>query len=146
MKKQILLLLFVGYFSFSFSQVDEDFEIVPTIRVSDQVSDSNAVYTVVEQFPEFPGGDEARMLFLRKNIKYPRSAQEEGIQGTVYATFIVEKDGSLSDIKILRGLSSDINSEVIRVIKLFPKWIPGKQNGKIVRVQYNIPVRFVLDD
>ncbi|MDY0216638.1 MAG: energy transducer TonB [Bacteroidales bacterium] len=146
MKKQILLLLFIGCFSFSFSQIDEDFEIVPTIRVSDQVSDSNAVYTVVEQLPDFPGGNEARMQFLNKHIKYPESAKEDGIQGTVYATFIVEKDGSLSDIKILRGLSSEINAEVIRVIELFPKWIPGKQNGKIVRVQYSIPFRFRLDD
>lgn len=146
MKKHILLLLFFGFLSFGFSQIDESIEMVPTIRESDQVSDSNVVFSVVEQMPEFPGGDEARMLFLSKNIKYPRSAKEDGIQGNVYATFVVEKDGTLSDIKILRGLSSDINAEVIRVINLFPKWNPGKQRGKVVRVQYSMPFRFLLDD
>ncbi len=146
MKKSIFLFLFIGLLTFSFSQIDESLDMVPTIGFPDKEPDSNAVFVVVEQSPEFPEGDEARMRFLQKNIKYPRSAQEERRQGVVYATFVIEKDGSLSDIKILRGLSLDLDAEVIRVIKLFPKWIPGKQRGKVVRVQYSMPFRFVLSE
>ncbi len=105
------------------------------------ITDST-IFTVVEEEPSFPGGDEAILNFLRKNIVYLET--NEGIQGTVYTTFIVEKDGSISNIKTLRGVSSIFDKEVIRVVKLMPKWVPGKHRGKNVRVLFNFPVKFSI--
>ncbi|WP_051951477.1 energy transducer TonB [Flavobacterium sp. ASV13] len=100
--------------------------------------DDNAVYNTagIEVKPEFPGGYEAMNAFIKQNFKSP----EEDLKGKIYATFIIEKDGSLSDIKILRDLGHETSAEAIRVLKLFPKWSPGKQNDKIVRVLYSIPM------
>lgn len=102
------------------------------------------IFTVVEENPMFPGGDEARMKYLQENIKYPQMARESGIQGTVYVTFVVEPSGSISNIKILRGIGGGCDEEAIRVVNQMPKWVPGKQRGKSVRVQFNMPIRFVL--
>lgn len=102
------------------------------------------IFTVVEQNPMFPGGDEARMNFLRENIKYPQMARESGIQGTVYVTFVVEASGSITNIKILRGIGGGCDEEALRVVRQMPKWQAGKQRGKAVRVQFNMPIRFVL--
>jgi Ca-activated chloride channel family protein len=103
------------------------------------------VFTIVESMPEFPGGESALENFLKNNIFYPKAARENHIQGTVYITFVVEKDGSLSDIKVLRGIGGGCDEEALRVVKLMPKWIPGKQNGKAVKVQYTLAVRFNPD-
>ena len=103
------------------------------------------VFTIVESMPEFPGGESALENFLKDNIFYPKAARENHIQGTVYITFVVEKDGSLSDIKVLRGIGGGCDEEALRVVKLMPKWIPGKQNGKAVKVQYTLAVRFNPD-
>jgi len=113
-------------------------------RGNNSNADKGDVYLVVEEMPEFPGGEEERMKFLANNIKYPEKARENGIQGTVYVNFVIEPDGSISNIKIRRGISKELNEEVIRVIKLMPKWIPGKQRGIAVRVSYNMPVKFSL--
>lgn len=102
------------------------------------------IFTVVEESPGFPGGDEARIKFLQENIKYPTMARESGIQGTVYVTFVVEKGGNVSDVKILRGIGGGCDEEAIRVIKAMPKWNSGKQRGKPVRVQFNMPIKFTL--
>lgn len=102
------------------------------------------VFAIVEVHPQYPGGDEARIKFIQENLKYPVSAKEAGIQGNVYVTFIVEKDGSLSNVKILRGIGSGCDEEVIRVVKLMPAWLPGTQSGKPVRVQFNLPIKFKL--
>ena len=102
------------------------------------------IFTVVEESPGFPGGDEARIKFLQENIKYPTMARESGIQGTVYVTFVVEKGGNVSDVKILRGIGGGCDEEAIRVIRAMPKWNPGKQRGKSVRVQFNMPIKFTL--
>lgn len=128
MKKIILLLSFVGFFTCGFSQVDEPI-------------DSNLVSA---EFPQFPRGDKARIKFIRKNLNYPQSAIEKGIEGTVRVSFIVEADGSLSDIKIIRGLYPECDAEALRLVSLFPKWIPGKQNGKAVRMMFNMPIKFSL--
>ena len=106
----------------------------------------NDIFTRVEQEPSFPGGEEARIKFIVNNLKYPESAKKNGIQGTVYVSFVVETDGYISNIQILRGIGSGCDEEVIRVMKLMPAWIPGKQNGKKVRVQYNMPVKFSLEN
>jgi protein TonB len=102
------------------------------------------IFEVVEQMPSFPGGDAALMAFLSKNIKYPVVAEENGIQGRVIATFVVERDGSISDVKVIKSVDPSLDKEAIRVLKSMPKWIPGKQNGSAVRVKYTVPVTFRL--
>ena len=103
-------------------------------------------FIVVEDMPGFPGGEEALLKFLRENVKYPEQAKSKGIQGRVYVTFIVETDGSLSDIRLIRGVHKSLNEEALRVVKMMPKWVVGKQRGKKVRVQFNLPIRFALNE
>ena len=119
----------------------EDF--TPIVEEEEEVQEME-IFTVVESMPTDPGGDAARMKFLQKNIKYPQMARESGIQGTVYVTFVVEPDGSVSDVRVLRGIGGGCDEEAVRVIKAMPKWIPGKQRGKPVRVQFNMPIKFTL--
>ena len=102
------------------------------------------VFDVVEQMPSFPGGDAELMKFLSTHIKYPVVAEENGIQGRVIATFVVERDGSISDVKVIKSVDPSLDKEAIRVLKSMPKWIPGKQNGSAVRVKYTVPVTFRL--
>ena len=102
------------------------------------------VFDVVEQMPSFPGGDAELMKFLNTHIKYPVVAEENGIQGRVVATFVVERDGSISDVKVIKSVDPSLDKEAIRVLKSMPKWIPGKQNGSAVRVKYTVPVTFRL--
>lgn len=106
---------------------------------------SEEIFIVVEEPPSFNGGDEARIKYISENIKYPEEARAKGIQGTVFVTFVVEADGSVSDVKILRGIGGGCDEEAVRVIESMPKWIPGKQRGQAVRVQFNMPIRFVLE-
>lgn len=102
------------------------------------------VFTVVEESPQYPGGEELRLKFLAENLYYPQAAREASVQGTVYITFVVEADGTITDIRVLRGIGKGCDEEALRVIKLMPKWLPGKQRGKPVRVQYNLPIKFSL--
>ena len=102
------------------------------------------VFDVVEQMPSVPGGDAELMKFLSTHIKYPVVAEENGIQGRVIATFVVERDGSISDVKVIKSVDPSLDKEAIRVLKSMPKWIPGKQNGSAVRVKYTVPVTFRL--
>ena len=102
------------------------------------------VFDVVEQMPSFPGGDAELMKFLSTHIKYPVVDEENGIQGRVIATFVVERDGSISDVKVIKSVDPSLDKEAIRVLKSMPKWIPGKQNGSAVRVKYTVPVTFKL--
>ena len=102
-------------------------------------------YVVVELNPEFPGGEQAMRSFLRDNIRYPLMARESGITGTVYVTFVVSKSGKISDVKLLRGIGGGCDDEAIRVVKTMPAWIPGRQTGKPVPVQFNLPIKFSLD-
>jgi TonB family protein len=105
---------------------------------------ANDVYTVVDNMPTYPGGDQARVDYMIKNIKYPKAAKEKGVQGTVYVSFVVEKDGSIREAKVIRGIGYSCDEEALRVIKGMPAWTPGTQNGKAVRVQFNMPVKFKL--
>jgi len=102
------------------------------------------VFEIVEDMPEFSGGMQALMKYLSENLKYPYNAMQQGIQGSVMLQFIVEKDGSLTNIHVLRGIDSEIDAEALRVVREMPKWIPGKQRGQIVRVKFSLPVRFRL--
>ena len=113
-------------------------------KVSNSSQKPIELFTVVEEQPCYPGGDDARILYLQNNIRYPEEAKELGIQGKVFVTFVVETDGSLTDIKVLRGIGGGCDEEAIRVIKNMPKWIPGKQRGVQVRVQFNLPINFKL--
>ena len=102
------------------------------------------VFDVVEQMPSFPGGPSALMEWLSNNVKYPVVAQENGVQGRVIVSFVVERDGSITDVKVVRGVDPSLDKEASRVVRAMPRWIPGKQNGSAVRVKYNVPVAFRL--
>ncbi|MGP1447573.1 MAG: energy transducer TonB [Candidatus Limimorpha sp.] len=102
------------------------------------------IFTIVETMPSFPGGQEKLMHYLATNIKYPQIARESNVQGRVYLSFVVEPDGSVSNVKVLRGIGAGCDEEAMRVVKAMPKWSPGKQRGKAVRVSYNLPVNFKL--
>jgi protein TonB len=111
----------------------------------EQEAEEAPIFTVVESMPNFPGGEAARILYLNENIKYPQMARESGIQGRVFVTFVVERDGRVTDVKVLRGIGGGCDEEAIRVIQNMPKWEPGKQRGKPVRVQFNMPILFKLN-
>ena len=102
------------------------------------------VFDVVEQMPSFPGGPSALMQYLSSNIKYPVVAEENGVQGRVVCTFVVEKDGSITDVRVVKSVDPSLDKEAVRVVKSMPRWIPGKQNGSAVRVKYTVPVTFRL--
>ena len=106
--------------------------------------EENKVFDVVEQMPSFPGGMNALMDYLRKAIKYPPVAEENGIQGRVVCTFVVERDGSVTDVRVAKSVDPSLDKEAVRVVSAMPKWIPGKQNGQSVRVKYTLPVTFRL--
>lgn len=105
---------------------------------------AGGIFEHVEQMPSYAGGQNELMAFLSKNIKYPVIAQEQGIEGTVVLRFVVEKDGAVSDVQVVRSLDPSCDKEAKRVINSMPNWIPGKQNGKAVRVYFTVPVRFRL--
>lgn len=111
-------------------------------KVSEDVEEK--VYDIIEQMPEFPGGEEELMKYLSTHIKYPLISQENGIQGRVVLGFIVSKTGLISDVTVLRSLDAACDREAIRVVKTLPRWIPGKQNGETVNVRYTLPVAFTL--
>ncbi len=104
-----------------------------------------SVFVVVEEMPKYPGGVDAQVKFLTNNVKFPELARKEGVTGKVYVTFVIEKDGSVSNVRVIRGIGSGCDEEAIRVVKAMPKWIPGKQKGKTVRVQFNLPIVFNLN-
>ncbi|MCK4639149.1 MAG: energy transducer TonB [Bacteroidales bacterium] len=129
------------------AEADQDTEIEEYIPIEvddDEEVEEAQIFTVVESMPSFPGGDKARIRFLNENIAYPTMARESGIQGRVYVTFVVERNGIVTDVKILRGIGGGCDEEAIRVVKAMPKWIPGKQRGKPVRVQFTLPIKFTL--
>jgi protein TonB len=118
-------------------------EYVPPVEDEEEVEEAE-IFTVVESMPTFPGGMGALMKYLAENIKYPPLAKESGIQGRVFINFVVEPDGRISNVKVLRGIGGGCDEEAVRVVKSMPKWSPGKQRGKPVRVSYNLPVKFTL--
>ena len=110
----------------------------PPVEVEPQI------FTIVEEMPSFPGGEAELFKYLGKTVKYPPMAQDAGITGVVYMTFVVDENGKVKDPKVLRGIGGGCDEEAIRVVKAMPAWEPGKQRGKPVRVQYNLPIRFTL--
>lgn len=108
---------------------------------------SNEIFEThgVEEFPEFPGGLVAWSKFIQRNLRYPYMAQETGVQGKVFVSFVIEKDGSVSDVSLVRGIGAGCDEEAMRVIKKSPKWKPGKQNKQTVRVRYNMPINYTIN-
>lgn len=142
------------------TQIDEELEIqdvddtsentdVPTDvdefgTYGDEDTGDTEVFVVVEDMPMFPGGNVQK--WIAKNVKYPVLAMENGIQGKVYIQFVIERDGSITDVKVLRGVDASLDKEAVRVVKAMPKWKPGKQRGKPVRVSYTLPINFQLSN
>ena len=107
---------------------------------------SAEVFTVVEQMPEYPGGMEALSTYLSENIKYPQSAKDAETEGKSFIRFVIDEDGSVTDVKVQRGFNDDCDAEALRVVSQMPNWVPGKQRGKSVKVEYTLPISFVLDE
>lgn len=136
--------------------VEDDVEIEDEIEIEDTESDEDVeieieeeddeeFFMVVENMPEFPGGDLGLMKYIQKNVKYPAIAKEYNITGKVYVSFIVDKKGSVTNVKIVRGVDKNLDAEAVRVVKSLPKYKPGKQRGKSVRVMFTIPINFTLN-
>ena len=135
MKKTILTLLFLLA--------------VICLKAQDDVTitkiDSGKIFTTIEQVPEFPGGLEEFSRFLSTNIIYPKIARQNKTEGRVLIRFVVQRDGSITDLKILRGVSKEIDNEALRVLAICPKWKPGMQKGRAVRCSYVVPITFSLN-
>lgn len=114
--------------------------------LSPESDDDEGIFTMVEKMPEFPGGNAALMKYMEENIKYPEEARKKGIKGNVYVSFIVEKDGKISGVKVLRGIGGGCDEEAVRVIQNMPAWTPGQNRGQAVRTKFNIPLKFMLND
>ena len=136
--------------------VEDDVEIEDEIEIEDTESDEDEeieiieedddeFFMVVENMPIFPGGDLGLMKYIQKNVKYPAIAKEYNITGKVYVSFIVDKSGSVTNVKIVRGVDKNLDAEAVRVVKSLPKYKPGKQRGKSVRVMFTIPINFTLN-
>ena len=115
-----------------------------TTQTRKDTATDDKVYEVCEQMPIFEGGDAALLKYLRENLKYPDKTKDRGVQGRLVIGFIVEKDGSLTDVKVLRPVDIDLDAEVLRVVKGMSKWIPGRHNGQRVRVRYLLPIHICL--
>ena len=136
--------------------VEDEVEIEEELEIEDTESDEDIAieieeesdddfFMVVENMPEFPGGDLGLMKYIQKNVKYPPIAKEYNITGKVYVSFIVDKSGSVTNVKVVRGVDKNLDAEALRVVKSLPKYKPGKQRGKPVRVMFTIPINFTLN-
>ncbi len=126
------------------TEIDENTEIEFDVSLEEEESDDAAVFFIVEEMPEFPGGDGELRKYIAQSVKYPVIAQENGIQGRVYVQFVVGTDGGVTQVKVARGVDPNLDKEAIRVVQSMPKWKPGKQRGKSVKVSYTVPINFVL--
>lgn len=122
----------------------ENTEIKPVVTEIEEEDVEETIYVFVEEEPDFPGGMEALLKYLQDNIQYPQLAKENNITGKVFVTFVVEKDGRVTQVKLLRDIGGGCGNEAMRVVKAMPKWKPGKQQGRPVRTQFNLPVVFNL--
>jgi len=124
------------------SLITKEYIMSPMFNIEETID--SVVISLNEEQPEFPGGEDALMYFLARNIKYPIYARENDIQGTVYLSFIIEPDGKITNIKVVQGIGGGCDEEAVRVVSIMPQWKPGKQLNKPVRVQFNLPIRFIL--
>ena len=156
MKKLIALTITLALCQFAIAQSpksqnpppDNDFIDLPDAPKAKGSKKQPQIFQVVEQMPQFTGGEDALLKYLGENIKYPNSAREANTHGTIYITFVIDKKGKVGNVQVLRGLKGvgaiDCANEAVRVVKAMPKWKPGKQKGKGVNVQYNLPIKFTL--
>ena len=129
----------------STEETETEVVIAAPVEAPVEEEEEEVVFVIVESMPEFPGGQQALFKYLSENVKYPVIAQENGIQGRVICQFVVNKDGSIVDVEVVRsGGDASLDKEAVRVIKTMPKWKPGKQRGKPVRVKFTVPVSFKL--
>ncbi len=129
------------------SEADDEtvIDVAPVVSTQEEEEEETAkVFFIVEDMPEFPGGEMALRKYIAKHVKYPVIAQENGVQGKVYVTFVVGKDGSINNARIARGVDPSLDKEALRVVNGLPRWKPGKQRGKPVNVSYTVPINFVL--
>ena len=127
------------------SEADQDMQVEIVDIIDDEEEEDAPVFFIVEDMPEFPGGDLALRKYIAQNIKYPEIAKENGIQGRVFVQFVVNKKGMVEAIKIVRGVDPSLDREAMRVIKSLPKWKPGQQRGKAVKVSFTVPINFQLN-
>jgi protein TonB len=153
MKRALLLLMFAIPALMTHAQqttpskADPNADIVidsPVSSSNDASGDSNKIYTSVEKIPEFPGGMEKFVEYLKTNLKYPAVARDNKVEGRVFVDFVVEKDGTLTNVKVVRGIGNGCDEEAVRVLKNSPKWHPGILNGHPVRVDFTLPISFEL--
>lgn len=154
MKIRLLLLSTIITFSLAAQEKEEAPKEEPVLEVFEepveeqvvsQEGDEDRIYMVVEEMPSFPGGMTAQQDFITKNLKYPGADKRQGVEGTVYVQFVVDrKDGHLANPQVIKGVSVAIDKEALRIISLMPKWNVGKQRGKAVNCKYVLPVRFKL--
>lgn len=142
MKKVWMVMVLVGLLTCRTATAQET--IIP-YRPGFGPVDEGKVYDVVEQMPSFPGGPAAMMEFISRSIVYPVSALKQELQGRVIVSFIVERDGRLSNAKVVKSVAPDLDKEALRIVKKMPRWIPGQQNGRKVKVKYTVPVTFRLN-
>lgn len=131
------------------AEADQTTEIPEYVPVTiekreEEIVEEEEIFYVVESQPEYPGGDKAMYEYLANNLDYPESAKEAGIQGRVFVAFVVEKDGSISNVRVLRGIGGGCDEEAVKVVQNMPRWTPGKQRGIPVRVHFNLPIKFTL--
>ncbi|MBP5418410.1 MAG: energy transducer TonB [Bacteroidales bacterium] len=140
------------------AEIDEDLELINSeiddnteisyqnieVEAEDEEDDDNAIFFTAEEMPIFPGGESALMKYLAQSVKYPAIAQDNGVQGRVFVSFVIDKNGDVTDVKVMRPTDPNLDKEAIRVVKSMPKWTPGKQRGKAVKVSYTVPINFVL--
>lgn len=113
--------------------------------VEEILADEDEIFIAVDQQPEFKGGYEAMMAFIKQNMQYPPNARRMRIEGTVHVSFVVRKTGEISDVKVLRGIMTECDKEAVRVVQLMPSWVPGQQNGRNVHVRFILPLKFRLN-
>ena len=142
MKKVWMVMVLVGLLACRTATAQET--IIP-YRPGFGPVDEGKVYDVVEQMPSFPGGPAAMMEFISRSIVYPVSALKQELQGLVIVSFIVERDGRLSNAKVVKSVAPDLDKEALRIVKKMPRWIPGQQNGRKVKVKYTVPITFRLN-
>jgi protein TonB len=143
MKTKLRLVLLVGFlFSLIAGQAQE--VVNGKAKPTEENADSNKIFLEVTDPAQFPGGDPARIKYFIENIKYPKEALDSNKQGTVYISFVIEADGSIRNVRVLRGVCTSIDAEAVRVVEAMPRWEPGKVDDKAVRSQFNMPIRFSI--
>jgi protein TonB len=140
-----LFALMIVFISCDFQGYEEKV-VLENGEVTSKTIETDEVFDIVEDTPEFPGGMESWGEFLRNNLKYPEQARQMGVEGTVYVVFEIRKDGSVENVELLRGIGAGCDEEAMRVIKESPNWTPGKQRGHIVNVRMRLPIRFKLGE